>query len=59
MLFAFRGAYDEEAVQIFRDHGIAASPWVELLGREVDERDAALAFHALHRRWRASVGGPA
>ncbi|MBI4574540.1 MAG: acetate--CoA ligase family protein [candidate division NC10 bacterium] len=56
MLFAFRGAYDEEAVQVFRDHGIAASPWVELLGREVDERDAALAFHKLHRRWRDATG---
>jgi hypothetical protein len=59
MLFAFRGTYDEEAVQVFRDHGVAASPWVELLGRDVDERDAALAFHELHRRWRASAGSAA
>jgi len=56
MLFAFRGAYDEEAVQVFRDHGIASSPWVELLGRDVDERDAARAFHKLHRRWRDATG---
>lgn len=58
MLFAFRGAYDEEAIQVFRDHGIAASPWVKLLGRDVDEREAALAFRHLHRRWQESTGRP-
>lgn len=57
MLFAFRGAYDEEAIQVFRDHGIAASPWVTLLGRDVDERGAARAFRDLHRRWREATGG--
>lgn len=56
MLFAFRGAFDEEAIQVFRDHGIADSPWVKLLGRDVDERGTALAFHELHQRWNASAG---
>lgn len=57
MLFVFRGAYEQEALQLFRDHGIADSPWVTLLGREVDEREAALAFRALHQRWRDATGG--
>ncbi len=57
MLFIFRGAYDEEAIQVFRDHGIAESPWVKLLGRDVDERGAALAFYDLHRRWQNRTGG--
>jgi hypothetical protein len=57
MLFAFRGAFDQEAIQVFRDHGITESPWVKLLGRDVDERDAALAFRDLHQRWRHATGG--
>lgn len=56
MLFAFRGAYEQEALQLFRDHGIADSPRVTLLGRDVDEREAALAFHDLHQRWRKTTG---
>jgi succinyl-CoA synthetase beta subunit len=59
MLFAFRGAYDEEAIQVFRDHGIAESRWVKLLGRDVDERGAALAFHDLHQRWLMRTGDTA
>ncbi len=57
MLFAFRGAFDQEAIQVFQDHGIAASPWVKLLARDVNEREAALAFRDLHRRWRHTTGG--
>jgi succinyl-CoA synthetase beta subunit len=59
MLFAFRGAYDQEAARVFRDHGIAESPWVVLLGRDVDEREAAFAFRDLYRRWRDSTGAAA
>ena len=58
MLFAFRGAFDQEAIQVFGDHGIAASPWVRLLGRDVDEREAALAFRDLHQEWRETTGRP-
>jgi succinyl-CoA synthetase beta subunit len=57
MLFAFRGAFDREAIQVFQDHGIAASPWVRLLGRDVDEREAALVFRDLHQGWRETTGG--
>lgn len=57
MCFAFRGAFDQEAIQVFRDHGIAESPWVMLLGRDMDEREAALAFRDLHRRWHDATGG--
>ena len=56
MLFAFRGAFDQEAIQVFHHHGIAESPWVTLLGRDVDEREAALAFRVLHQRWRGETG---
>ncbi len=56
MLFAFRGAFDQEAIQVFRDHGITDSPWVMLLGRDVDEREAALVFRDLHQRWRETSG---
>jgi len=55
MLFAFRGAYEQEALQLFRDHGIADSPWVALLGRDIDEREAALVFGDLHQRWRETT----
>jgi len=57
MLFTFRGAFDQEAIQVFHDHGLTESPWVKLLGRDVDERDAAWAFRDLHQRWCNATGG--
>jgi len=51
MVFAFRGAYDQKALELFRDHGISESPWVKVLGRDVTEKEAAEAFHQLHQRW--------
>jgi hypothetical protein len=56
-LFTFGGAFDAEAIQVFHDHGIAESLWVKFLGRDVDERGAALAFRDLHQHWRNATGG--
>lgn len=52
-VISFRGAWDETALALFEDHGIAAGRWVRLLGRDTTERDLALAFRDLHAEWRA------
>lgn len=46
-LFCFRGAWEEEARAILRDHGIDGAPNVRVLGPESSERTAADAFAAL------------
>jgi succinyl-CoA synthetase beta subunit len=51
MIFIFRGAYDQKALDLFRDHGISESRWVRVLWRDVTEKEAAEAFHQLHQRW--------
>ncbi len=56
MVFVFRGAYDQKALELFRDHGISESPWVKVLGREVTEKEAAEAFRQLHHYWRRERG---
>ncbi len=48
-LLLFRGAWDEEAHRLFRDHGILKGNKVVLLGRESTERDAAKKFGALFK----------
>jgi succinyl-CoA synthetase beta subunit len=55
-ILAFRGAWDNEAIQMLRDHGIAGGKWVRVLGRNEDERDVAHVFHALHQSWNAERG---
>ena len=55
-VLSFRGAWDETALALFEDHGIADSPWVRLLGRDSTERDLAVAFRDLHAAWRAEHG---
>lgn len=49
---SFRGAWDETAIAMFEEHGIAPSPLVRVLGRDSTERDLAHAFRDLHARWR-------
>lgn len=56
MVFVFRGAYDQKALELFESHGISHSPWVKVLGRDVTEKEAAEAFHQLHQRWAKERG---
>jgi succinyl-CoA synthetase beta subunit len=57
MVLAFRGSWDDVALDLFRRHAIADSPWVRLLGRDTIERDAALAFDEVYKVWRSRTGG--
>ncbi len=50
-VLCFRGAWDEDAVDLLKDHGIMAGRWVRVLGRDATERDAANAFRDLHQVW--------
>jgi succinyl-CoA synthetase beta subunit len=51
-VLCFRGAWDETALAMFEQHGIAKSPLVRLLGRDATERDVAVAFRDLYKQWR-------
>ena len=51
-VLSFRGAWDETALAVMEEHGIAASPHVRLLGRDSTEGDVARCFAELHRAWR-------
>jgi succinyl-CoA synthetase beta subunit len=51
MVFAFRGAYEEKALELFKRHRISESPWVKVVDRSVTEKEAAALFHQLHQRW--------
>jgi succinyl-CoA synthetase beta subunit len=53
-VFSFRGAWDEVALDLFRQHGLDAHPWVRVLGRDSTERELAQTFKDLHERWRAA-----
>jgi succinyl-CoA synthetase beta subunit len=53
-VFSFRGAWDDDALELFRVHGLTAHPWVRVLGRDSTERDLAHAFKDLHEQWRAA-----
>lgn len=52
-IFVFRGAWDDVAMEMFKDHGLADCEWVEVHGRDMTEKDAALRFAELHRKWAA------
>jgi succinyl-CoA synthetase beta subunit len=56
-VLCFRGAWDETALAMFEQHGIAKGRWVRLLGRDATERDVALAFRNLHAEWRCEREG--
>ena len=58
-VMAFRGAWDEDAIRLLRDHGISAGRWVRVLGRDATEQEAAMAFQALHEEWKTERGGVA
>jgi len=57
MVFTFRGAWDEEARKLFDEHGITQSPWVKILRRDATEKDSALEFDALYKKWKKETGG--
>lgn len=57
MVFTFRGGWDEEAIKLFEEHGISDSPWVKILGRNATERDSALEFDSIYKKWREERGG--
>jgi len=56
-VFAFRGAWDEDALRLMDEHGISGGRWVRMLGRDATERDVAVAFEKLHQEWKATNGG--
>ena len=56
-VLSFRGAWDEDALKLLREHRIGEGRWVRLLGRNSNEREVALAFRDLHQEWRQAQGG--
>jgi succinyl-CoA synthetase beta subunit len=54
-VLCFRGAWDGDAIGLLADHGISAGRWVQVLGRDATERDAAEAFCSLHREWKTEM----
>jgi succinyl-CoA synthetase beta subunit len=55
-VLCFRGAWDEDAIKLLAEHGISEGRWVQVLGRDATERDAAEAFCALHQEWTSERG---
>lgn len=54
-LLLFRGAWEDEAIDLFRQHGIAG-PSVRILGRESSERDAVKIFGELYESLGSTAG---
>jgi succinyl-CoA synthetase beta subunit len=50
-LAVFRGAWDKEAIELFRLSGIDQCPRVKVLGRDATEESAAQTFDELYRQW--------
>jgi succinyl-CoA synthetase beta subunit len=55
-VLCFRGAWDKDAIKLLAEHGISEGRWVQVLGRDATERDAAEAFCALHQEWTSERG---
>jgi succinyl-CoA synthetase beta subunit len=55
-VLSFRGAWDEDALQLVSDHGISEGQWVRVLGRNSNEREVAMAFRDLYQEWQGSRG---
>lgn len=56
-VLCFRGAWDEDALKLLREHRIGEGRWVRLLGRNSNEREVALVFRDLHQEWRQAQEG--
>lgn len=54
-VLVFRGAWDEEALELLREHGWGDRPHVAILGRETTEREAAARFAALYEAHHAKT----
>ncbi|HUS70004.1 MAG TPA: ATP-grasp domain-containing protein [Anaerolineae bacterium] len=53
----FRGGWDDVAMYLFREHGISQGRWIEVLGRDTTEKEAAEIFDALYKEWKKETGG--
>jgi len=55
-VLAFRGAWDEDAIDLLASHGISAGRWVRVMGRDATEQDVAEVFRTLYEEWKAERG---
>ncbi len=55
-ILVFRGAWDDVALDLFREHGISDGRWIKVLGRDTTEKEAAGIFDALYKEWKESGG---
>jgi succinyl-CoA synthetase beta subunit len=56
-VLVFRGAWDDVAIDLFKQHGISDGRWIRVLGRDTAEIEAAEIFHALYQEWKSETGG--
>ncbi len=56
-VLVFRGAWDDVAIDLFKQHGISGGRWIRVLGRDTAEIEAAEIFHALYQEWKSETGG--
>jgi succinyl-CoA synthetase beta subunit len=56
-VLVFRGAWDDVAIDLFKQHGISDGRWIEVLDRETSEIEAAKVFDALYKEWKRETGG--
>jgi succinyl-CoA synthetase beta subunit len=56
-VLVFRGAWDDVAIDLFKQHGISDGRWVRVLGRDTAEIEAAEIFDALYKEWKSETGG--
>lgn len=47
-LFVFRGAWDDEAIKMFEEHGLSKCSLVKVCGRDTTEKEAAQIFYNLY-----------
>lgn len=56
-ILVFRGAWDDVAIDLFKQHGISDGRWIRVLGRDTAEIEAAEIFDALYKEWKSETGG--
>lgn len=55
-LFVFRGAWDEEATKMFKEHGLTECSNVKVFGRETTEKEAAEIFANMYQQHQSMEG---